>query len=278
MDDLIKSLKAHLYDRVSSPLFFSFSVSWLLWNYRLVLLFFATDLKYQQKINVIDLDLYPTHEAMLFRGLALPLISALVYLFIYPYPAKFVFRHIQLQQKELKQIQQGIEDDTPITQEEARSLRKSLRDADRESDKVLAEREKTIQSLQSELDKGSQENDVEITSLKAEIAELEARLAIALTSSRDGDKTTSYANSVIPFDEREVLEHIARNDSVAEKPIVDTFFRTKKYDAVRVKYLLDNLMEKKLIISSPPLDANGSRYSATKDGRANLINVSISTQ
>jgi hypothetical protein len=39
-DDAIKSIRAELYERVASPLLGSFIVSWLIWNYRLILLIF----------------------------------------------------------------------------------------------------------------------------------------------------------------------------------------------------------------------------------------------
>jgi len=36
MDDIFKSIKAFLYDRVASPLFGAFVTAWSIWNYRVI--------------------------------------------------------------------------------------------------------------------------------------------------------------------------------------------------------------------------------------------------
>ena len=150
MEDFVKSVKAQLYDRVSSPLLFSFAVSWLIWNYRFVLILLS-DITVQQKFAMIDSLIYPEWYVLLTRGLVLPLVSSLVYLFFYPYPAWYVFRHIRQQQKRLKELQQEIDDETPLTREEARSLRVLVRSAADEQDRIAAEKDLVIKDLQAEL-------------------------------------------------------------------------------------------------------------------------------
>jgi hypothetical protein len=150
MEDLIKSMKAQLYERASSPLIFSFVVSWALWNYRFLLVLTASG-SLVEKFAFVEGHLFHTVWDYLGTGLLAPALSALMYIFVYPFPSRFVYSYTQKQQAELKKIQQEIEDETPITQEEARELRGQLRKAAVESDKAIEERNKTIKTLQEDL-------------------------------------------------------------------------------------------------------------------------------
>ena len=45
-------------------------------------------------------------------------------IFVYPYPAEFIYRHVKTNQRKLKQIQQEIDDESPISKDQARKLRR----------------------------------------------------------------------------------------------------------------------------------------------------------
>src|SRR5207302_5085956 len=80
ISDFFKELK----ERISSPLFFSFIVSWLIWNWRIpvALLFYKpSDLiadGYKSYFDVIEKDL---HTNYIF---CYPLLSAIGYTLLYP--------------------------------------------------------------------------------------------------------------------------------------------------------------------------------------------------
>lgn len=103
MDDFIKSIKATLYDRTTSPLFGAFCISWIIWNYELILILFSS-MEALEKINFIKLALYPTFVECILRGGVYPLITAGAFIYGYPYPAKFVYEFTYKKQKELKEI------------------------------------------------------------------------------------------------------------------------------------------------------------------------------
>jgi hypothetical protein len=153
MDDLIKSLKAQLYDRVASPLLSSFLISWAVWNHRIFVVMTSSDLKLQQKFTYADEVLYPHFYEVAFKGFIWPLLSALALLFIYPIPGRWVYQYVRKEQKRLKEIQQKIDDETPITQEDAKELRAAIRKADAEFQKEIAERDKLIVRLREEIEK-----------------------------------------------------------------------------------------------------------------------------
>lgn len=150
MDDLIKSFKAQLYDRVTSPLFSSLLIAWATWNHRI---FFAllSSSDVAKRFEIIDEVLYPTWKEVLGRGTVYPLLSALFLIYVFPVPARWAYEYTRSEQKRLKAIQQRIDDETPITQEDARELRVAIRKADSEFEKALEERHKIIEKLRSEV-------------------------------------------------------------------------------------------------------------------------------
>lgn len=150
MNDLIKTLKAQLYDRAVSPLFASFAISWVAFNHRLIVVMIS-GMPVEKKFAYIDNVLYPGYQALL-PTILYPLLSACALIFLYPIPARIVFKHVRSEQKRLKEIQRAIEDETPITQEEASELRASIRKAKREFEDQITVREVTIEKLKRDLE------------------------------------------------------------------------------------------------------------------------------
>lgn len=75
-DDLSKSIKAQLYERVSSPLLGSFAISWVAWNYRFVLTLISS-LPLNEKLAFIDTHIFPSYTQVLLQGGLYPLVTAL---------------------------------------------------------------------------------------------------------------------------------------------------------------------------------------------------------
>lgn len=123
IEDLTTTIKAQLYERVSSPLLSSFSLSWCGWNYKFLLIVFS-GMSSHEKIIYIDMNLFPNFMAMLTHGIILPLVTSLLLIFVYPIPAEFIYKHVKIQQRRLKEIQQSIDDESPLSKEQARKIRK----------------------------------------------------------------------------------------------------------------------------------------------------------
>lgn len=122
IDEVTKSIKAQLYDRITSPLFSSFLISWSAWNYKLILIVLSAS-QIKEKLSLIDAA-FPDQATTVFRGAVFPLLTALAIIFLYPYPAKYIYKFSRLRQQELKVIQTEIDDSTPMTKDEARKLRR----------------------------------------------------------------------------------------------------------------------------------------------------------
>jgi hypothetical protein len=156
LDDLTKEIKAQLYERVKSPLFGAFALSWVGWNYRGLLVAIA-DMPYKDRMGYLD-GLYPTTAEWLWHCLGGPLLTAVGLLLIYPWPARWMYSYWAWQQKELKKVQQRIEDEIPLTQEEARALRRVALDQTRDFESRLAGLQATNEELKAHLKTLNEEN------------------------------------------------------------------------------------------------------------------------
>lgn len=155
MDEFMKTVKAQLYERVASPLLFSFCISWIVWNYRLLLISFSS-LAPLEKITYIDnffeksyFNFYDIKNFYIYCFVG-PLVTSLIYIFIYPYPARFVYKYAINRQKEIKEIQQKIDDDTPLTIEEARQIRSESWRQSATHEEEMKRKDAQISALKSE--------------------------------------------------------------------------------------------------------------------------------
>jgi hypothetical protein len=224
LDDLNKSIKIQLYERVSSPLLASFGIAWLGWNYRFVLVLLTSG-SYTEKFTYIDANLFPTCRQILLIGTVYPLATALFMLFVYPVPAKYVYRYWRERQRELKEIQKQIDDETPLTREEAKQIRQAALKAaldhetefEKQSDEIARLKE-FIKGLQNETPNTQQKEEFEISvsppALKLEESQIDILVKMAET-----------------------------DQNLAEETVV----KNASTDRVKAKYDLQELVDKKLV-------------------------------
>jgi hypothetical protein len=166
MNDTIKTIKAQLYERAISPLSSTFILSWCIWNWRFIIILFS-NMPVEEKFKYIDIKIYPTFPDIIANSLFFPLVVTLFIIYIYPIPAKYVFKYWRKQQIEQKKIQQEIEDNEPLTKEEARLIKKTAWEAEQqleieyekrnkereEKNRKIKELEDHNVSLESEIEK-----------------------------------------------------------------------------------------------------------------------------
>jgi hypothetical protein len=122
IDDLLKSAKETIVERMTSPLLGSFAVAWCLWNYKFLVILFSEN-GVSQTFKLIESIAFPDLWSVFNRGVLFPLISALVYVFAYPYPARFIYAFTLKRQREVNQIKRQIEEETLLTLEQSREIR-----------------------------------------------------------------------------------------------------------------------------------------------------------
>jgi hypothetical protein len=119
--DVTRDIKAYLYDRARSPLFVAFIASWLGWNFSgAVILFSAIDLHDK-------FDMWRTIYVGAWEGwarlLLYPLATSAAFILVYPWLARPAFHYWQWHHVKVKELQQKLEDKTPMTREEEKALR-----------------------------------------------------------------------------------------------------------------------------------------------------------
>jgi hypothetical protein len=120
LNDFKDSIKAKLYDFNYTPFMSSLVISWIVINHKYLLVLFSDKLDIDKKLIMLN-DTYSYNAVhSCFGFYILPLVFALFYVFGYPRISKIFYEYTLKQTKKLKEIKQKIEDETPLTQEEAR--------------------------------------------------------------------------------------------------------------------------------------------------------------
>ena len=161
-EEISKSIKAELYERVSSPLFGAFSFSWMLWNWKFLLVLIS-GVKAVEKIKYIDGTLYHGWFQPIFFLFLAPLISAAIFIYLYPIPAKYVFRYTKEEQKKLKEIKVEVEDDTPLSQAEHNKFRQRVSSIESNYYAELANKDAEIERLRDLIESVSSEKLVDVS-------------------------------------------------------------------------------------------------------------------
>lgn len=157
IDDLLKSAKETIAERLASPLLGGFAVAWCLWNYKfLVILFSAAGVS--QTFKLIETIAFPDAWVLAMRGTFYPLASALFYVFAYPYPARFVYAFTLKQQREVNKIKRQIEEETLLTLEQSRSLRAEYVQLERKNQEVVDRLNSEVSRLNAALDQVQKES------------------------------------------------------------------------------------------------------------------------
>lgn len=143
IDDIKDSIKAKLYDFAYTPFMSSVLISWVLINHKYLLVFFA-EYDLEKKLPILrnwDFAFHtPWFTVPCILNSLVPILFGLFYVFAYPKINKKFYEYTLERNKELKKIKQEIEDETPITQEQARELK-------REHYKLADERDRALDKL-----------------------------------------------------------------------------------------------------------------------------------
>lgn len=185
MQEIIKSIKAFLYDRTVSPLFGAFAVAWFVWNYRVVIVALDGDATLTEKLSFFDAYFADDHlfqlagftfhvwgGGHLVHGFLMPMFFTWAYLYIYPKLAKPVFQHSLKKQIELKAIKQEAENSRLLTAEESRTLQKEIEQLRFRADEEASQYRTRISSLTqtiNELEKAAHKSETYPNTINSEM-------------------------------------------------------------------------------------------------------------
>ena len=151
-EDIIKSIKAGLYERVTSPLIGTFIISWCLWNYKfIVILLVSSDI--EKKLGFLKSYMHP-YNLWYWDYLYIffpPLLATALFIFAYPYPAKIVYGFWHRRKKELHDKKQEIDKKKLLTEEESNELRMKHAELENNYAKQLKSNDDEIKNLNNRI-------------------------------------------------------------------------------------------------------------------------------
>ena len=142
-----KSMKAKMYDFTYTPFMSSMVIAWIILNHKYILIYMSSyDL--DKKLELLkNYDFILWDIPYMFNAI-LPISFGLFYTFLYPWLSQLFYSYTLNRNKTLKTIKTQVEDNTPITQEEAKFLKKENYE---KTEKIL-DLEDKVTSIRSDYD------------------------------------------------------------------------------------------------------------------------------
>lgn len=175
MDEILKSMKAFLYDRTVSPLFGAFVTAWSFWNYQIYIVILDGDAALESKLGFISKYFGPQIKIVgdtlyisgwFSNGIFWPALLTWSYLYIYPRAAKIVYKDSLHNQMELREAKQSIEKQRLLSTEESRKLISEIEQLRWKADQEVKEYRERISNLTQTIDElENKSNSVSIASL-----------------------------------------------------------------------------------------------------------------
>lgn len=175
MKEIFDSVRMNLFERITSPLFGAFVVSWFAWNFSLILVTFSADMGTLEKLTYIKAVLYSGFYYAIFPLFVAPLLSSVLFIFLYPTPAGWCYSYWHRQQMKRKALRDKIEGATLLTIEESQKVRLENIELKRKFEARIREQEQRIEDLEK---LGEQERASAVSSqtlLKERIDELNSQ-------------------------------------------------------------------------------------------------------
>jgi len=211
--DIQNSIKAKLYDYTYTPFMSSAIIAWVVLNHKYLLIYFG-DSKLEDKLFCLDnydfsIKLF-SYDIPYSMNIFIPILFGLFYVFIYPEISKIFYEYTLKRTKELKVIKQSIEDETPITREEARQIREDINSLTLERDELLEQ----LTSIEKKYrDKYEQELE------KNKVPTLDSYKKIAESQSNEDDEMKVlrflYESNYKPVNERKFLDLVVADTNIA---------------------------------------------------------------
>ncbi|EGQ9717151.1 hypothetical protein ACRRGR_003254 [Vibrio alginolyticus] len=246
--DAFTSIRAYMYDRVCSPLLGSLLISWAVWNYKFFILILSS-LSYGDKLRYINI-LYSSAYEIYLQGVLLPILTATFYIFVFPYPAQWVYQFSLARQKKLADIKHDIEDSKLLTVEQSRVIRQQLLEVQRENDlaieqkdRLLAFKDQDIQKLNERIEElGVQLEQARKSSKQKEQPANQSRMSL-------GDKVQKLIEVPVvssPNTEEEYLSKILK--SIYKSQVISRSDILREFsDQVKARYYLDDLQKHNVV-------------------------------
>jgi len=116
-----KDVKDYMKDRTANPLFVSFAVAWLIANWRVVVVLLSAD-DVATKFRLFETEVWAAFPKYGFHSFWLPLLIAVLYTFVWPWPERKMYAYLRGQQNRRKAAKIKADGEEPISKEEAAEI------------------------------------------------------------------------------------------------------------------------------------------------------------
>lgn len=250
-NEILTSLKSYLYDRAVSPLMGSFIVSWVLFNYKFILILLSES-PVVQKFAMIQTFIFSTNVDIFLCGFLYPLLISLVYIYVYPHPAKWVFTYTRKRQVEINEIRKNIEQETLLSVKDSQEIRRKIYE---------------LEDLhQNEVHK----KNTEIDALKAELRDLSIDSSSTLSTSKipeDKNEKKSELNEKLDEGHYQILKII---DDIQTSLFESDIQESSNAGKSTIRHLLDELVQMNLLNQEYDEHSNKNAYTLTQKGNSQL--------
>lgn len=280
----LDSVKAALYERVSSPFLGTFSAAWVAWNYKLLFVLFFSGYDTDYKFQYIETFLYPTHEILRDYFIWHPLLTVLAFFVAYPIPSLIAYAISDITKVALKIISLKIRNIKPVDQKQVRLLYTQLSELETSRDNVISENKNIIDALKQTVE----EKELRITQLADEVksynskgeteenineinnTEIDNEYIDELNDNNLIDKFKSNFNRASEEDaigilQRFVLLLLKDYETVPSKILEDSLLKISDKSRLWVEKYLGELERKHLIFN------NGGFYGLNSAGKDYLL-------
>ncbi len=268
-DDVGKTIKAILYDRITSPLFGTFVLSWCGWNWRLILLFLTdSSTEVVKKFQYVDSDIYPSISVIVIHGILLPLTTTAFFIYIYPWFARKVYGYWREQQNQLKILQLEKDKEKPLTKEEAQEITSQALLSELRYQEEREKRETRIRDLENLVKSLQPEGG--IVPVNESIKPKEGSIQAEKEKSSKNGKMYSKEIKEGMFSVLRMIDTLAPGSSIDKDDFmlkVPNDSELSELENIVVLHCLDNLVEDRYVHMS-----QGGWISVTPKGRTALVN------
>lgn len=168
-EDIKKSISAILYERTTSPLFGTFIISWMIFNWKII---YLTLFISEDKIQINKIDYITTNCNNVWNLIWSPLISTFILITIIPLFSNGAYWITILYNKWKLEKKKEVELSQQLTLEQSIELRKQISEQENQFEKMLSSKDLEIKQLRQVLDtNGSQIGETEFQELARRIKE-----------------------------------------------------------------------------------------------------------
>ncbi|CDT80493.1 conserved hypothetical protein [Vibrio diabolicus] len=255
ISDAITSIKAYLYERSVSPLLGSLIVSWAAWNYKFFLLW-VSGMNFPDKLRYVQI-LYNSDYEIYLQGMLFPFLTSMAYLFVFTYPAEWVYRFSLGRQSLLNKLKNEKQENELLTLEQSKVIRNQLAETEKQFDEQIERKDRAIELRDKEIEKLTQEIDL-----------LKSKSHTSQPDSSDEDDVTLKESESIFGISDEKLEEVMLTPLTHEPTTENEFMKTilqtlanapnklsmsqiisyfKSKDGGKAKLYLDELVENNIV-------------------------------